>query len=154
MPRPANQRDEFAQFYVAAMFADEGWTLHFPVPDRGFDFIAMKQTNCGVVIRPVQVKGKYPESVTRTNLAYGFSGKLSATHSTMVLAIPLFNSNERSESPALVAFMPWSKVAMTSKGGFRCVPAKHVEGLVKQRADYQCFFGSEGLRKFEDPGYN
>jgi hypothetical protein len=154
MPRPINQRDEFAQFYVAAMFADEGWTLHFPVPDRGFDFIATKKNQRGMVIRPVQVKGKYPESTIRIIKAFGFIGKLSAPHSTMVLAIPLFNSNERSESPALVAFMPWSEIRPYSRWPHCSRPGQHIRGKVKEKEEYKPFFGRTGLQKFENPDYN
>ena len=153
MPRPKNQRDEFAQFYVAAMFADEGWTLHFPMPDRGFDFIATKQIADKIVIRPVQVKGKYPESTIRKVKAYGFTGGLTATHDSMVLAIPLFNSNERSESPALVAFVPWSEIKILGNGKYKCCPAQHLEGKVRARQDSEKFFGIAGIKCLENAKY-
>ena len=153
MPRPINQRDEFAQMYVAAIFADEGWILHFPVPDRGFDFIATKKTSEGVVIRPVQVKGKYPESVTRTARTYGYGGELTMTHPTMVLAIPFFHSNERSESPALIAYIPFSQIRETSRWPHCCFPAQHILGRVKEKEEYEEYFGVKGIRKFENPNY-
>src|SRR5438128_375171 len=54
-------RDYFAELYVAGLVADAGWNVYFPHRDRGLDFIASKTGGDGQqIIRPVQVKGKYP----------------------------------------------------------------------------------------------
>src|SRR5229473_1817256 len=53
--------DYFAELYVAGRFADAGWNVYFPHRDKGFDFIISKpHAEVGQLIRPVQVKGKYP----------------------------------------------------------------------------------------------
>jgi hypothetical protein len=55
--------DYFAELYVAGKFADEGWNVYFPHRDKGFDFIVSKANSSGIqMLRPVQVKGKYPTS--------------------------------------------------------------------------------------------
>ncbi|MBW4043806.1 MAG: DUF4365 domain-containing protein [Acidobacteria bacterium] len=95
MPKPKNQRDEFAEQYVAGIFADAGWSVYFPRKDKGFDFIISKKTDAGLIIRPVQVKGKFPETTTAVRKKYGYRGKLTAIHPDMVLVIPLFTSLER-----------------------------------------------------------
>ena len=55
-PAPAT-RDYFAELYVAALFGDDGWSVYFPKRDVGFDFIATKQVDNKILIRPVHVKG-------------------------------------------------------------------------------------------------
>jgi hypothetical protein len=72
MPKPKNQRDEFAEQYVAGIFADAGWSVYFPRKDKGFDFIVLKKTDTGLLIRPVQVKGKFPEATTAVRKKYGY----------------------------------------------------------------------------------
>jgi hypothetical protein len=53
--------DYFAELYVAGRFAEAGWNVYFPRRDRGFDFIVSKALPDGQqLLRPVQVKGKYP----------------------------------------------------------------------------------------------
>ena len=103
MPKPKNQRDEFAEQYIAGIFADAGWSVYFPRKDKGFDFVVTKRTEDGMIVRPVQVKGKFPETITAVRKKYGYRGKLTATHPDMVLAIPLFTSLQRLAHPDCVA---------------------------------------------------
>ena len=56
-PKPS---DYFAELYVAGRFADAGWNVYFPHRDQGFDFVISKVIGVDTVLRPVQVKGKYP----------------------------------------------------------------------------------------------
>ena len=53
---------QLAELHVAGLFAEAGWRVYFPHRDDGFDFIAAKPVDGKIVIRPVQVKGKYPEA--------------------------------------------------------------------------------------------
>ena len=80
----------FAELYVAGLLADAGWNIYFPTRDIGFDFIATKTVASGIIIRPVQVKGKYPTAGKRDVAYYGFGGWLSQLHQEMVLAIAFF----------------------------------------------------------------
>src|SRR5438067_745252 len=98
MPRPKNQRNEFAELYVAGIFADTGWLVYFPREDKGFDFIITKKMENDVLMRPVQVTGKYPETSKR-RAVYGFDRKLTITHPKMVIAVPYFSSAVRLASP-------------------------------------------------------
>jgi hypothetical protein len=53
--------DYFAELFVAGRLADAGWNVYFPHRDQGFDFIVTKTVGAAdMLIRPVQVKGKYP----------------------------------------------------------------------------------------------
>jgi hypothetical protein len=36
------------------------------VRTKGFYFIVSKKTNAGLIVRPIQVKGKFPEATTAT----------------------------------------------------------------------------------------
>ncbi len=56
-------QDYFAELYVAGLMANAGWNVCFPHRDRGMDFIISKTGADGSeIIRPVQVKGKYPST--------------------------------------------------------------------------------------------
>ena len=66
-PAPAT-RDYFAELYVAALFGDDGWSVYFPKRDVGFDFIATKQVDNKILIRPVQIKRRYPEINKKTTI--------------------------------------------------------------------------------------
>jgi hypothetical protein len=100
MPKSPSTRDVFAELYVAGLLADAGWNVYFPTRDIGFDFIATRTTSSGIIIRPVQVKGKYPTAGKRDVAPYGFGGWLSQLHQEMVLAIAFFTST-RSPAPDL-----------------------------------------------------
>jgi hypothetical protein len=149
MPRPKNQRDEFAEQYVAGIFADAGWSVYFPRKDKGFDFIVSKKTDAGMIIRPVQVKGKFPETTTAVRRKYGYRGKLTALHHDMVLVIPLFTSLKRLAHPDCVAYMPFSQIVEAKEGTFWCGPAKLEKGNVCAKESFQHYFDDEGLKAVE-----
>ena len=149
MPRPKNQRDEFAEQYVAGIFADAGWSVYFPRKDKGFDFIVSKRTDAGMVVRPVQVKGKFPETQTAVRKKYGYRGKLTAVHPQMVLVIPLFTSLKRLAHPDCIAYMPFGKITEVKRGGYWCGPAKLEHGEVSAKESYQAYFDDAGLRALE-----
>jgi hypothetical protein len=68
------KRDLFAELYVAGLFADQGWGVYFPKRDQGFDFIVVKNIDSNFIVRPVQVKGKYPQKdkkITRSTATPG-----------------------------------------------------------------------------------
>lgn len=59
------KHDYLAELLVAGILADDGWNIYFPHRDEGFDFIISKQVDGREIIRPVQVKGKYPENLEK-----------------------------------------------------------------------------------------
>src|SRR2546423_1890750 len=66
-------RDYFAELFVAGRFAEAGWNVYFPHRDEGFDFLVAKNTGRGhQLIRPVQVKGKYPRRGKKNKPTYGY----------------------------------------------------------------------------------
>jgi hypothetical protein len=99
-------RDYFAELYVAGLMADAGWNVYFPHRDRGLDFIACKTgADRHQIIRPVQVKGKYPSKSKTDKKRYGYIGRLNQIHPDMVLAIPFFAGT--AAGPAVfVAYLP------------------------------------------------
>lgn len=139
--------DYFAELYVAGSFADAGWNVYFPHRDQGFDFIISKLGKGGQILRPVQVKGKYPTEDKSEKTIYGYVGGLSQTHPEMVLAIPYFLS-VAAPAPAMVAYMPFSLVRPHSRG-YRCQPATFKNGQPKARRDYAPFFDQTGLKALE-----
>lgn len=153
MPRPKNQRDEFAEQYVAGIFADAGWSVYFPRKDKGFDFIVSKNTKDGMIIRPIQVKGKYPETTTAVRKKYGYRGKLTAIHNDMVLSIPLFTSLEKLTHPDCIAFMPLTTITEPKKGIFRCAPAKLEKGKVSAKESFKCYVDDDGLKAIESENF-
>ena len=65
-------QDYFAELYVAGLMANAEWNVYFPHRDKGMDFIISKTGQDGKeIIRPVQVKGKYPASEKATRLPTG-----------------------------------------------------------------------------------
>jgi hypothetical protein len=140
--------DYFAELYVAGVLARAGWNVYFPHRDKGFDFIISKLVGETVVIRPVQVKGKYPESGKTDKHEYGYVGKLSQLHEDMVLAIPFFSGNRVGTPPAFIAYIPRSLVRKHSRG-FRCQPATFRGGLPQPRRDYSRFFDEQGIELLE-----
>lgn len=147
MNAPAT-RDYFAELYVAGVFGDAGWTVYFPKRDVGFDFIASKQIGGITLLRPVQVKGKYPVKDGRDGI-FGFRGTLSAVHPDMVLAMPFFDADERGAAPSQVAMLPYSAIKQPAAGGHRCVPAKFVANRVFRREQYVHYFGEDGMKAVE-----
>jgi hypothetical protein len=145
--------DYFAELYVAGRFADAGWNVYFPHRDHGFDFIIAKDLpGQGIVIRPVQVKGKYPTEAKGYQQGYGFSGALSQLHPQMVLVIPYFTW-ESQEIPTCVAYLPRSVIRTTSRG-YRSFPARYEGDKPLPRAHYLKFFGAPGLSLLEAPNWS
>ena len=70
-------RDYFAEMYVAGVLADAGWQIYFPRRDVGFDFVVIKAHGETTLIRPVQVKGKYPTETKTNKQNYGYDGELT-----------------------------------------------------------------------------
>lgn len=136
-------RDMFAEMYVAGMFADAGWEIYFPRRDRGFDFVAIKDVKGVPVVRPVQVKGKYPEELKKATRYYGFTGKLKL-HPDMVLAIAYFDRG-LFIAPDCVAFLPTEVIKKGPK--CKCHPAKYEDGRVMPRRDFKEYFGRGGIAK-------
>jgi hypothetical protein len=137
--------DFFAELYVAGRFADAGWNVYFPRRDRGFDFIVSKPIgSTDQLIRPVQVKGKYPTAEKTDKATYGYIGELTETHREMVLAIPFFTISSP-EVPSNIAYLPFGVVRPHPRG-YRCEPCTFVAGVAKPRRDYAHFFDERGLR--------
>jgi len=157
---PKNRKDEielkvsdyFAELYVAGRLADAGWNIYFPHRDEGFDFVISKLVNGAILLRPVQVKGKYPTAEKTDKTVYGYVGKLSQTHPEMVLAIPYF-SGATSQTPYCVAYMPWSCVKPHSKG-FRCQPATYKGSKPCPRREYRGFFDDAGIKRLEGKNWS
>jgi hypothetical protein len=80
--------DYLSELYVAGVLADSGWKVYFPHRDEGFDFIISKYVGRHMMLRPVQVNGKYPISEKTDKSSYACVGKLTAIHPEMVLALP------------------------------------------------------------------
>jgi hypothetical protein len=140
--------DYFAELYAAGRFADAGWNVYFPRRDRGFDFIVSKRSAAGLqLLRPVQVKGKYPSSGKGDKNVYGYIGDLTELHPEMVLAIPFFSPRSPG-IPICTAYLPLSLVRRHSRG-FKCEPATLRGGTPKPRRDYAKFFDEAGLKLVE-----
>jgi hypothetical protein len=110
MPNSWKQRDYFAEMYEAGVMADAGWNVYSPHRDQGFDMIATLPTASGTIVRPIQVKSKYPTKGKTAKARYGFVGKLTAFHNDMILAIPLFAA-EDDPAPRHMAWMRGSRSA-------------------------------------------
>lgn len=141
--------DYAAELVVASTFAAAGWNVYFPHRDKGFDFIIIKEVEgIGELIRPVQVKGKYPTDEKSDKAAYGYVGKLTKLHPEMVLAMPFYNYNNIL-LPELIAYMPISTIKECSRG-YRCQPASYKSGKPIKRPNYSKFFDSSGIMLIEN----
>lgn len=151
--RPASQvADYLAAQQVASLFADAGWNLYFPQWKCGFDFVAAKATVDGEqLLRPVQVRAKYPSADQSDREFYGLTGKSGSTHPELVLAIPYFAAN-RSGRPVCVAFLPTSLIDDLN-GEYRAEPASLRSGLPSPRPEYARFFDATGLALVETPDW-
>jgi len=139
--------DYFAELFVAGRLADAGWNVYFPHRDQGFDFIITKTLATGeMLMRPVQVKGKYPTGEKGDQDLYGYVGKLDL-HPEMVLAIPFFSHNSPT-IPAHIAYLP-VKMIRPNPRGYRCQPARFRDGEPRPRGDHQLFFDEEGMSNLE-----
>src|SRR3954452_6653773 len=146
-------RDYFAELFVAGRFAEAGWNVYFPHRDEGFDFVVAKDVGSGhQLIRPVQVKGKYPSDGKTNKLTYGYIGSLTQVHPEMVLAIPFFPV-AKEELPSCVAYLPRLLIRRHSKG-YRCQPAAFTNGIATPRRDHRRFFDHEGLRLVEQEDWS
>ena len=114
-----------------------------PHRDKGFDFVISKVVNGTPILRPVQVKGKYPSGEKVDKAVYGYVGKLTQTHPEMVLAIPYFSASLPA-TPTYIAYMPWASVKPHSRG-FRCEPATYRDGEPRPRREYKKFFDEDGI---------
>jgi len=141
-------RDYFAELYVAGVLAQAGWNVYFPHRDKGIDFMISKQIGDEVVIRPVQVKGKFPKREKTDKAGYGYVGDLTQMHSEMVLVIPFFPVAQTEYLPVCIAYMPANQIKKNARG-YRCQPAAFKDGKAKPRRDYARFFDEEGLRLLE-----
>jgi hypothetical protein len=144
-------RDYFAELYVAGLFGDAGWCVYFPKRDVGFDFIVSKQLDNCTLIRPVQVKGRYPTVEKLDKLQYGFRGNLTSVHPDMVLALAYFAAKGSSEAPACIAYLPWSALKRNDNGSFRSEPASLKSGKPSPRRDFSHYFGELGLAEIDNP---
>lgn len=144
-------RDLFAELYVAGVLADAGWHIYFPKRDFGIDFIATKEVGKEILVRPIQVKGKYPRADKVDKANYGYSGILTQRHPEMVLAIPFFTSEASPSPPKFVAYMPASQIreSQNKPGRFSAMPCTFRSGLPQKRRDYQKFFDERGLKLME-----
>lgn len=141
--------DYSAELVVASTFAEAGWNVYFPHRDKGFDFIITKEVvGIGELIRPVQVKGKYPTNEKGDKMVYGYVGKLTKLHPEMVLAMPFYNSNNVI-LPEFIAYMPVSTIKECSKG-YRCQPASFKNGEPVKKPYYAKFFDRDGIMIMEN----
>jgi len=148
------KRDYFAELFVAGRFADAGWNVYFPHRDEGFDFLVAKAIDGGTqLIRPVQVKGKYPTAGKTDKPVYGYVGELSQVHPEMVLAIPFFELRRSPDVPCCIAYLPFPLIRRHSRG-FRCQRATFHAGVPLPRRDHRRFFDREGLVLLERPDWN
>ncbi len=139
-------RDYFAELYVAGILADNGWNIYFPHRDKGFDFIISKLTSKGIIIRPIQVKGKYATKSKTDKATYGYIGSLSAVHKDMVLVIPYINYG--SKDVDIIAYMPYETIKRHSRG-FKCEPAQYKCSKPLPRPKYLKYFDEGGIRLLE-----
>ena len=119
--------------------------------DATRDSISSSPTTAGdaVIVRPVQVKGKYPELDKTDKKTYGYIGNLTELHDDMVLAMPFFPTDSTAVAPDLIAFMPRGRIQSQQRGGYRCVPCVFQDGRAAPRRDYQRYFGQDGLTLME-----
>jgi len=144
-------RDYFAEMYVAGILADRNWNIYFPRRDRGFDMIITRETENQMLVRPVQVKGKYPREAKTNKKSYGYVGELSQLHPDMVLVIPFFPVDVAGVAPLHIAYMPHSGIRTSASKGFACMPAKFTNGKACPRPGFERYFDSQGLVALESP---
>ena len=149
-----NSRDYFAELYVAGILGDAGWSIYFPKRDVGFDFIISKEVRGSVILRPVQVKGKYPNEGRRDRPIYGYIGRLSLLHDEMVLAIPFFPIDRTGVAPTCIAYLPRWQIRTQQGRGYACRPAQFKNGVATPRRDFRRYFGSDGIRFMETEGWS
>ena len=134
-----------AELAIAGTLSSAGWNVYSPHRDVGFDFIATKQTDHGLLVRPVQVKGCYLR--TRKDCpSYGrHNFKLPQTHPEMALIMPFYSPGDVLLRPLFVAFLPWAQIRPMPNGNFRSQPARIQDRQILQRRDFAKFFDLPGI---------
>lgn len=145
-------RDYLAELFVAGIMGDAKWQIYFPKRDEGFDFIAIKRTANGTLMRPVQVRGLYPTPEKKDRGVYQWRGKLTQTHPDMIVAFCYFSSDATTVAPTCVAYVPLEYMKKPSRGGYRFDGASLKGGRVSPRRDSKHFFDWEGLRALDGQG--
>lgn len=113
--------------------------------------MATKLVNNQIIIKPIQVKGLYPSKTKKDKRAYGYTGKLTQTHSDMILALVYFSPTEIKnpyEAPIHIAWMTRENIKPVKKG-FNCPPAQIKSGKIVPRRDFRKFFDEDGLKRVE-----
>ena len=146
-------RDYFAELYVAGMMGDRGWAIYFPKRDIGFDFVASKKVGEKVILRPVQVRGKYPTEEKKDKVTYPWQGTLSQVHEDMAVVFCYFSTDHSTAAPDNIAFVPLSTLKPTTKGRFRCSAVSLKGGKTYPRPSYKHLFGVKGLDAMESPDW-
>jgi hypothetical protein len=138
-----------AESAVAAYLAQHGWHIYYPRRDVGFDFIISKPVDKRLVLRPVQVRSRYPRRQSDKRYFGHQRTKLSQTHPDMVLAIPFYDGGEVLR-PLFIGFFPWSQIRPNRDGEtYRCLPAKISGGRIGIRRDFRKFFDDAGCALME-----
>ena len=113
--------------------------------------IATFKSECGIILRPIQVKGKYPQDGKLKKPTYGYVGKLTATHPDMVLAVPYFSA-ESGNFPDHISRVPFSLIKSHSRG-YRADYAQFSNGEANPRPGFTYLFDELGLSALADtPG--
>lgn len=142
-------KPDLAELYVAGLLANAGWSVYFPRRDEGIDFIVTKLVRGKLLVRPIQVKGKYPTATKTNKKRYGLRGKLTQVHPHMILAIPYFPTDNTETAPSCVAYMPYKKIKGDSPTRCRCQPARFRDGIVVPLDGCKKYFDSKGLARLE-----
>jgi hypothetical protein len=146
-----------AELIVAAQLVEYGWNIYSPHRDLGFDFIATLPLAGGkVLIRPVQVRGRFPEKMTDAPYLGKLKVELSQWDDEMVLAMPFFRTDDGTQKLVSVAFMPFHQLrpkANADKQWFSCHPAKIKDGEILPRPYFKKFFDGHGIQLMAKPGW-
>ena len=139
-----------AELTVAAQMVEYGWNIYSPHRDLGFDFIASLPLEGGkVIMRPVQVRGRFPESMEDVPYLGKQKIELSQWHDEMVLAMPFFRTDDGLQKLVTVAFMPYYQLrakADKAKKWFACLPAKIANREIIPRPYFKKFFDGPGIQ--------
>jgi hypothetical protein len=138
-------RDYFAEMYVAGLLADAGWNIYFPRRDKGFDYIITRHDGDATIVRPVQVKGLFPTREKGDKPRFGYTGRLTALHPDMVLALVFFAPGSTEGTPQHIAYIPRIEIRTRTRGGYRCMPCALRAGIVTPRPRFRPFFDASGL---------
>lgn len=146
-----------AELIVAAQLVEYGWNIYSPHRDVGFDFIATLPLPGGkVLIRPVQVRGRFPESMEDTPYLGKLKVELSQWDEEMVLAMPFFRTDDGIQKLVCVAFMPFFQLrakANKTKEWFSCHPARIKNGAIEPRPFFKKFFDGAGIAAMAKPAW-